>query len=194
MFLALDLGETVNSAIENGIDLIENGSLNTGKIDVALLTLIAQLLATTVLFLVVRFKFWHIVTNLIESRQNAVQEQLDKAEAAKVSVEQAQIVAKDEISNARITANNIIQQARTVSEAEKEKMIQEAKEQIEVEKAKALNEISQNEKELRKNIQQEIVDVAYMLADKMVNKQMDEKANQAVVDEFLNNDGNFNAR
>ena len=59
------------------------------------------------------------------------------------------------------------------------------------EKAKALNEISQNEKELRKNIQQEIVDVAYMLADKMVNKQMDEKANQAVVDEFLNNDGNF---
>ncbi len=191
MFLALDLGETVNSAIENGIDLIENGSLNPNNIDVALLTLIAQLLATTVLFLVVRFKFWHIVTNIIESRQNAVQEQLDKAEAAKVSVEQAKIVAKDEINNARVTANNIIQQARIVSEAEKEKMIQEAKEQIEVEKEKALNEISQNEKELRKNIQKEIVDVAYMLADKMVNKQMDEKANKAVVDEFLNNDGNF---
>lgn len=191
MFLALDLGETVNSAIENGIDLIENGSLNPNNIDVALLTLIAQLLATTVLFLVVRFKFWHIVTNIIESRQNAVQEQLDKAEAAKVSVEQAQIIAKDEINNARVTANNIIQQARVVSEAERVKMLEEAKEQIEAEKAKALNEISQNEKELRKNIQQEIVDVAYMLADKMVNKQMDEKANQAVVDEFLNNDGNF---
>ena len=191
MFLALDLGETVNSAIENGIDLIENGSLNPDKLDVALLTLIAQLLATTILFLVVRFKFWHIVTNIIESRQNAVQESLDKAEAAKVSVEQAKIVARDEINNARVTANNIIQQARVVSEAEKEKMVQEAKEQIEAEKAKALNEISQNEKELRKNIQQEIVEVAYMLADKMVNKQMDEKANQAVVDEFLNNDGNF---
>lgn len=191
MFLALDLGETVNSAIENGIDLIENGSLNPNNIDVALLTLIAQLLATTVLFLVVRFKFWHIVTNIIETRQNAVQEQLDKAEAAKVSVEQAQIVAKDEINNARVTANNIIQQARVVSEAERVKMLEEAKEQIEAEKAKALNEISQNEKELRKNIQQEIVDVAYLLADKMVNKQMDEKANQAVVDEFLNNDGNF---
>lgn len=191
MFLALDLGETVNSTIENGIDLIENGSLNPNNIDVALLTLIAQLLATTILFLVVRFKFWHIVTNIIESRQNAVQEQLDKAEAAKVSVEQAQIVAKDEINNARVTANNIIQQARVVSEAERVKMLEEAKEQIEAEKAKALNEISQNEKELRKNIQQEIVDVAYMLADKMVNKQMDEKANQAVVDEFLNNDGNF---
>ena len=191
MFLALDLGETVNSAIENGIDLIENGSLNPDKLDVALLTLIAQLLATTILFLVVRFKFWHIVTNIIESRQNAVQESLDKAEAAKVSVEQAQIVARDEINNARVTANNIIQQARVVSEAEKEKMVQEAKEQIEAEKAKALNEISQNEKELRKNIQQEIVEVAYMLADKKVNKQMDEQANKAVVDEFLNNDGNF---
>ena len=35
MFLALDLGETVNSAIENGIDLIENGSLNPNNIDVA---------------------------------------------------------------------------------------------------------------------------------------------------------------
>ena len=191
MFLALDLGETVNSAIENGIDLIENGSLNPDKIDVALLTLIAQLLATTVLFLIVRFKFWHIVTNIIETRQNAVQEELEKAEAAKVSVEQASILAKDEINNARETANNIIQQARIISEAEKQKMIEEAKQQIEAEKAKALNEISQNEKELRKNIQQEIVDVAYLLADKMVSKQMDEKANQAVVDEFLNKDGNI---
>ena len=191
MFLALDLGETVNSAIENGIDLIESGSLNPDKIDVALLTLIAQLLATTVLFLIVRFKFWHIVTNIIESRQNAVQEELDKAEAAKVSVEQASILAKDEINNARETANNIIQQARIVSEAEKQKMIEEAKQQIEADKAKALNEIAQNEKELRKNIQQEIVDVAYLLADKMVSKQMDEQANKAVVDEFLNKDGNI---
>ena len=138
MFLALDLGETVNSAIENGIDLIENGSLNPDKLDVALLTLIAQLLATTILFLVVRFKFWHIVTNIIESRQNAVQESLDKAEAAKVSVEQAKIVARDEINNARVTANNIIQQARVVSEAEKEKMVQEAKEQIHTFGPKAL--------------------------------------------------------
>ena len=53
------------------------------------------------------------------------------------------------------------------------------------------SKLTGNAKELRKNIQQEIVEVAYMLADKMVNKQMDEQANKAVVDEFLNNDGNI---
>ena len=36
--------------------------------------------------------------------------------------------------------------------------------------------------------------LAYLLADKMVNKQMDEKQNQLIVDEFLNSDGTINDR
>ena len=194
MFLAVDLAGTVKSAIENGVILIENGEVNVDKLPIALITLIAQLVATTVLFLIVRFKFWNVVTSFVEARKNAVQTELDKAENAKLEVEQATIESKELVQNARVTANNIIQQAKTLSEKEAEKLLNDAHEQIASDKAKALREIDQKEIELRRNIQQEIVDVAYLLADKMVNKQMDEKQNQLIVDEFLNSDGTINDR
>ena len=194
MFLAVDLAGTVKSAIENGVILIENGDVNLDKLPIAVITLIAQLVATTVLFLVVRFKFWNVVTSFVEARKNAVQVELDKAENAKLEVEQATIESKELVQSARTTANNIIQQAKTLSEKEAEKILNDAHEQIESDKAKALREIDQKEIELRRNLQQEIVDVAYLLADKMVNKQMDEKQNQLIVDEFLNSDGTINDR
>lgn len=194
MFLAVDLAGTVKSAIENGVILIENGEVNVDKLPIALITLIAQLVATTVLFLVVRFKFWNVVTSFIDARKNAVQAELDKAENAKIEVEQATIESKELVQSARTTANNIIQQAKTLSEKEAEKILNDAHNKIESDKEKALREIDQKEIELRRNIQQEIVDVAYLLADKMVNKQMDEKQNQLIVDEFLNSDGNVNDR
>jgi F-type H+-transporting ATPase subunit b len=192
MFLAVDLAGTVKSAIENGVILIENGEVNVDKLPIALITLIAQLVATTVLFLVVRFKFWNVVTSFIDARKNAVQAELDKAENAKIEVEQATIESKELVQNARTTANNIIQQAKTLSEKEAEEILNDAHDKIESDKEKALREIDQKEIELRRNIQQEIVDVAYLLADKMVNKQMDEKHNQLIVDEFLNSDGTIN--
>ena len=194
MFLAVDLAGTVKSAIENGVILIENGEVNVDKLPIALITLIAQLVATTVLFLIVRFKFWNVVTSFVEARKNEVQAQLDKAENAKIEVEQATIESNDLVQNARNTANNIIQQAKSLSEKEAEKIINDAHEKIASDKEKALREIDQKEIELRRNIQQEIVDVAYLLADKMVNKQMDEKQNQLIVDEFLNSDGTINDR
>ena len=194
MFLAVDLAGTVKSAIENGVILIENGDVNLDKLPIAVITLIAQLVATTVLFLVVRFKFWNVVTSFVEARKNAVQVELDKAENAKLEVEQATIESKELVQNARTTANNIIQQAKTLSEKEAEKILNDAHDKIESDKEKALREIDQKEIELRRNIQQEIVDVAYLLADKMVNKQMDEKQNQLIVDEFLNSDGTINDR
>ena len=193
MFLAVDLAGTVKSAIENGVILIENGDVNLDKLPIAVITLIAQLVATTVLFLIVRFKFWNVVTSFVEARKNAVQVELDKAENAKLEVEQATIESKELVQSARTTANNIIQQAKTLSEKEAEKILNDAHEQIESDKAKALREIDQKEIELRRNLQQEIVDVAYLLADKMVNKQMDEKQNQLIVDEFLS-DGTINDR
>ena len=39
-------------------------------------TFILQLLASLVLFLLIRFKFWNIITNVIEGRKKEVEESL----------------------------------------------------------------------------------------------------------------------
>ena len=193
MFLAVDLGSAVNSTIENGIDIIRNGGFAASQLDIAAMTLIAQLVATTVLLLVVRFKFWHIVTNIIETRRNKVAEQIEAGKNAEANIELAKAQANDEILNAKEEAKRIINQAKANSQKEKEKMIEEAKEKIEAEKNKAQLELEQNEKELRNNLKQEIIDVAYMLADKMVGEHIDEQKNKEIVDRFLNDDGNNHA-
>ena len=72
--------ETVKNAIMNGIDLIREGA----GLDITSVTFITQICATLVLFLVVRFKCWNIVTNFLEKRNQSVKAALnEKTEAEK---------------------------------------------------------------------------------------------------------------
>ena len=72
------VAEAVKSAIENGIDILRDA----GGIDVMAATFIAQICATIVLILVVRFRFWNIVTNFIAKKSEAMNESLRKKEEA----------------------------------------------------------------------------------------------------------------
>ena len=72
--------EAVKNAIMNGIDLIREGA----GLDITSATFIIQICATLVLFLIVRFKCWNIVTNFLEKRNQSVKAALnEKTEAEK---------------------------------------------------------------------------------------------------------------
>lgn len=193
MLLAVNLGDIVIETIENGIDILSGGRLDLSKLDVAAFTLIAQILATIVLILVVRFKFWKPITTILEKRALAVTESIKQKEVAEQEAVSIKKEAESCLADAREESKEIIQQAKTFVIEEKNRIVAEAHEQIESEKEKAHNEIEREVEESRKQLKKEIVDVAYTLADKMVNAQMDEQKNHAIIEEFLKNDSSENS-
>lgn len=192
MLLAVDLGEIVIQTIENGIDILSGGRLDLSKLDVAGFTLIAQILATIVLILVVRFKFWKPITNILEQRSLKVTESIRQKEAAEEEAVNIKNEAETCLACAREDAKEIVQQAKNFGIEEKNRIITEAHEEIASEKEKAHNEIEREVEESRKQLKQEIVSVACTLADKMVSAQMDEEKNQKIIEEFLKNDSSEN--
>lgn len=191
MFLAVELGEAVNQAIENGIDILSGGRLDLSKLDVAGFTLIAQILATIILLLVVRFKFWDKVTAILEKRKSLVTASLEEKKNAENEASRMREEANQTIENAKLEAKNIITQAKEISTVEATKIMENAKMEIEQEKVKANLELERNIDEIQNNMKTEIVEVAYLLADKMISGQMNEKKNQELIDEFLKNEGNI---
>lgn len=189
MLLAVDLGETVSQAIGNGVDILSGGKLDMSRMDIAGFTLIAQILATIVLFLIVRFKFWDKVTAILEKRKMAVTESLEKKKNAEIEAQKIQEEANNTISIAKQEAKNIIQEAKDMSNIEADNIKQSAFEEIEREKIKAQAEIERNVEEIQSNMKKEIVDVAYLLADKIVKEQMDENKNKEIINDFLNGEG-----
>ncbi len=191
MLLAVDLGEAVIQAIENGVDILKGGELDLSKMDIAGFTLIAQILATIVLILVIRFKFWKPITAILETRASKVTESIKQKEAAEIEAKNIKKEAEDYLLSAREDAKEIIQQAKDFGNEEKNRILTEARSQIESEKEKAQNEIERQVEESRMQMKKEIVDVAYTLADKMVTAQMDEEKNQTIIKEFLQDDSSL---
>ncbi len=188
MLLAVDLGESVIQIIENGVDLLSGGRLDLSKLDVAAFTLIAQILATIILILIVRFKFWKPITAFLEARKEKVTESLKQKEEAEKEANLLKQEANKYLDDAKISAKEIITNATSFGEQEKDRIIKEAYEEIENKKLKEEADLKRQVEESRENLKKEIVDVAYVLADKMVGNQMNEEKNKTIIDEFLKDD------
>lgn len=175
------VAEAVKSAIENGIDILRDA----GGIDVMAATFIAQICATIVLILVVRFRFWNIVTNFIAKKSEAMNESLRKKEEALKEAKEIEQSSCELKEATKKEADMIIEEAKAIGKKEADEMIKQAEEEIAYETSKASNEIKKERLEAEKEIRNEIIDVAYCLAEKMVSKDLNKADNEQMVNEFL---------
>lgn len=178
--IADDLRELVNK----GLEIFTNPSN-------AITSIIIQLIATVILFLAVRFLLWDKVTAIIEERERRSQEAFDALNQAKKDTEEIYIKAQEEKENARKEALQIIEKAKEKSYLEAEEIIKKANIDANMQLEKAREEIDLEVKKASGEIKKEIVEVAYMLAEKIINKELDEKKHEELVNDFIkeyNND------
>ena len=173
--------ESVRNAIMNGIDLIREGA----GIDITSATFIIQICATLFLFLIVRFKCWNIVTNFLENRNKSVQASLDKKLEAEAETEKLLKESSNILKDAKHEANEVLLDARNLANKEKEKIVTDAKLEANRILENANQQIEQNRKDLEEDIKNEIVEVAYLLSEKITKSHIDRTKDQELVNEFL---------
>lgn len=173
--------EAVKNAIMNGIDLIREGA----GLDITSATFIIQICATLVLFLVVRFKCWNIVTNFLEKRNESVKAALNEKNQAEEEINSLKEESSHIIDDAKQTANNLVQDAKKTANAEKDKIIQDAKQEAQRLLENAKTTIEQEKQDLQEDIKNEIVEVAYLLSEKITKSHIDRTKDQELVEEFL---------
>ena len=141
---------------------------------------------TFLLLLYVLAKFaWKPLLKMLEDRENLIKSSLKDAEKAKLELESLTQESEAITAKARSEAQSILAESKFAAEKVKEDTIAKAKEQaikirddakkqIEVEKDKAISDIKQ-----------EVVNLTLSVAEKLINKNLNDADNKSLIEESL---------
>ena len=157
----------------------------TSTIGTTLIEMAIQLCATLIIFLIVRFLIWNKITEILEARKkmvrDAVTERDNALKEAKLALEDAN-KTKEEASK---EANRIIESAKRRGYNEAEGIKNRANEDAKIRIDNANEEIERMKNENIADIKKQIIEVAYAMASKIVEKEIEEDKYDIQVEKFM---------
>ena len=160
--------------------------LHTGLIELNLTSLMI-LINIFILYIILKKYFWEKIKAFMDDRSNAIKDAIDGAEAMNKRADAKMANYSKRIANIEEEGRAIIKDARQQADAQAQQIIAEARQQaadiidkaehtIELEHAKAMDDM-----------RQEIANISLMVAEQIVEKEVDKTGQEAIVDEIINN-------
>lgn len=146
----------------------------SGAIGLSLKEIIIQIAATILLFLVVRHFFWSNITDYLDERRNHMAKEYDEANEANLEAQSFKEIAVTELTEIRMNAKGIIDEAKDRGEVERVEIVSNAKNEAAMVMENAKKEINSEIEKARSSINDEIVSVAVLMAEKVIKKELDE--------------------
>ena len=152
-------------------------------------TFIAQICNLFIqMYLIKRFLF-KPVHEILEKRRVAADAEIIQAEETKAKAEAMRAEYERNMQDARQKANEILDSARNTAAIQSEKILKEAQDQTFAMKNKAEKEIAQEKKKAVNEVKGEIGDMAVEIAGKVIEREINEKDHEKLIDEFISNVG-----
>jgi len=148
-------------------------------------TLIGQSIAFFVFVLFVMKYIWPPLIAALEERKKTIADGLAAAEKGKHEQELAEKAAADHIKVAKDQAADIVAQAQKRATEIVEEAKTGAKEEADRIKAAATAEIDQEVNRAKEHLRQQVVGITIAGAEKVLKREIDEKAHGDIVDELI---------
>lgn len=127
--------------------------------------------------------------SVMEKRSALVQEQMEQAQTDRTEASALLAEQKQAYENARKEAYDILEQARTTSSRQTDEMISQAKSESDRIKQDALREIEEEKNKAVAALRSQVSAMSVMIASKIIEKQVDEKAQHELIEEYLSKAG-----
>lgn len=144
-----------------------------------------QMIATVLLFLAVRFFLWKPITNIIETRRQAIDKELEDAKIAKENAALDEARIKEEYKEAQAKIKEMISEAEKNANIKGEAIIASAKADAEKRLKNLETELLEEKKSMEKAIRKEVVDIAFEAAEKIVGREINQEKYLDVIDDIL---------
>lgn len=129
------------------------------------------------------------VQNILKQRQEMANADLDAAQNAREEAESAKEEYEKHLTGAREEAAALVRSAAQTAQNRSEQIIREAKEEAASIRAKASDDIAQERKAAVNEIKNDISGIAISIASKVVEKEINEKDHEALIQEFIDEMG-----
>lgn len=147
-------------------------------------TVIAILAFALLYWLLSKYAFGPLIA-VMEKRRDLIKEQMNTAESSRKQAEQQLEEQKKALQAARQEAYEIIEQARTTSAKQADDILEQAKSEASRMKEEALRDIENEKNKAVTALKAQVSAMSVMIASKIIEKQIDEKSQQELVDQYL---------
>lgn len=147
------------------------------------------LISTILIIIFVKKFFWNYVQNYLDARQAHIQNELDESAAKLKESEELKMQYEEKMANAKSEAKEIIAIAKDNASKEAQGIVAKAKDNAEAMKEKAALDIENERAKVKEQIKEEISEVAFLAAAKVVGKELDETTHKKYVDDFITQAG-----
>ena len=158
----------------------------TSRISFNVWDFLAVFLAFVVLLLVVFYFGYKPLKKAIKDRHDYVEGNIRTAEEREEKSRNLVDEANENLAQSKKEALEIVEKAKVDANKEKEQIIEEAKLEAKEEKEKAREEIAQEIEANKEQIRKEIVDVALTASEELLGREVNDKDNKRLLDDFVN--------
>ena len=152
-------------------------------------TLVFVLITFVILYLLFKKFFFEKVHNFMQAREQKVIDAFDNADAVTVQANELLAEYTKKLENAEFERREILKDAKTKADLRAQTIVSEANE-------RAADLVKQAEKEIEREKQiaveamrDQVAMLAVLAAEKIIDKQLDEKDQLGLVDEIINGTG-----
>ncbi|MBQ3267909.1 MAG: F0F1 ATP synthase subunit B [Atopobiaceae bacterium] len=149
------------------------------------LTIVTQLCATGVLLYFAVKYLWTPAREMLTKRQDLMQSKIDDAERIREAASEEKATVDAELRDLQARAKGMVENAKSEANSERERILEEANRQAEATLEHANAAIEKQRAELRRDIQQEIVDVALAASTMLMGKETLEEQDQRAIESFV---------
>lgn len=149
------------------------------------LTWSAQVTSTLILFIIFRKFLWGPVQSYFATRADFIQKNMTDAKDMR---DQAEVFLNESEEQSRAAAKqyrDIIEAAKEDANKQRDLILEEAKQQADTKIAQARAEIEQEKKQAQQEMKEEIVDIATVLATKIIDRELNINDNDQMVQSFI---------
>lgn len=164
-------------------------------ISINLWNVLISLANLLILFLLVKKFLYKPVKKMLEERQNEIDKNYLDSENAKLDAESAKESYEKKLSDAKSEADSLIQSAVNAARNREGEIIAEAKNDAEGIISRAKESAELELKKAEQGMKEEIVKVGTLLAEKMLEREINENDHKDLIDSFIkeigeNDEGN----
>ncbi len=127
---------------------------------------------------------------IMEERRKQVQEQISSAETSRAEASKHLEEQKQALEQARKEAYDIIEQARVTSSKQADDILAQAKSEASRLKDEATKDIESEKNKAINALRNQVSGMSVMIASKIIEKQLDEKSQEEIVNQYLKEVGN----
>ncbi len=144
-----------------------------------------QLLAFIVLLFLLRKYAWGPLMGIMKKREEHITNEINEAETSRKEAQAYLDEQTEALKEARKEAQALIESAKKQGEQQGEGILQAAREEAVRMKEAALSEIEREKEQAVQTLRNEVATLSVQIASKVIVKELDEKSQEKLVDDYL---------